>query len=63
MAFVGVKMLGYTEKEVGHFTLRKWSKLYEYFKMFHDFETKKCLFNAKEDNEENSNEWFKDDER
>lgn len=54
-------MLGYTEKEVGHFTLKKWSKLYEYFKIFHDFETKKCLF--KPDTEENSDEWFKDDER
>lgn len=54
-------MLGYTEKEVGHFTLKKWSKLYEYFKIFHDFETKKCLFEP--DTEENSDEWFKDDER
>ena len=37
-------MLGFTEKEVGRFTFKKWSLLYEHFKIYHNFCIKQCLF-------------------
>lgn len=33
-----MKKLGYTEKEVGHMTHRKWSRLYEQYKRIFNFE-------------------------
>ena len=61
ICFVGVTLLGYTEREVGHFTFKKWNKLYEYYKKFHDFETKKYLFYENPSSEEeSSDEWFTD---
>ena len=59
MLFVGTKMLGFTEKEVGHFTFKKWSLLYEHFKVYHDFKTSKQLFKEKENTTHQiSDEWL-----
>ena len=66
LSFVGVTMLGYNEKEVGHWTFNKWKKLYEYFKKFHNFKVQEKLFEIENDSteevEENyeSYEWFTD---
>ena len=59
MLFVGTKMLGFTEKEVGRFTFKKWSLLYEHFKVYHDFKTSKQLFKEKENTTHQiSDEWL-----
>ncbi len=66
LSFVGVTMLGYNEKEVGHWTFNKWKKLYDYFKKFHNFKVQEKLFEIENDSteevEENyeSYEWFTD---
>ena len=66
LSFVGVTMLGYNEKEVGHWTFNKWKKLYDYFKKFHNFKVQEKLFDIENDSseevEENyeSYEWFTD---
>ena len=66
LSFVGVTMLGYTEKEVGHWTFNKCNKLYDYFKKFHNFKVQEKLFDIENDSseevEENyeSYEWFTD---
>ena len=59
ISFVGVTLLGYSEKEVGHFTLNKYNQLFDYFKKYHNFKVSGNLFNIKDSNE-NSNEWFSD---
>ena len=57
--FVGTKMLGFTEKEIGHFTFKKWSLLYEHFKIYHNFKTSKQLFKEKENTTHQiSDEWL-----
>ena len=57
--FVGTKMLGFTEKEIGRFTFKKWSLLYEHFKVYHDFKTSKQLFKEKENTTHQiSDEWL-----
>ena len=59
LLFVGTKMLGFTEREVGHFTLKKWSLLYKHFRMYHNFCIRQGLF--KEEKEvSSSDEWLKD---
>lgn len=62
ITFVGVTLLGFTEKEVGHFTFFKWNQLYEYYKRFYNFKTNKNLFKIDLNSEEleESYEWFKD---
>ena len=60
--FVGAKMLGFTEKEVGRFTFKKWSLLYEHFKIYHNFCTKQCLFKELKPESvyhQSSDEWMK----
>ena len=58
--FVGTKMLGFTEKEVGRFTFKKWSLLYEHFKIYHNFCIKQCLFKEEEKTTHQiSDEWLK----
>ena len=58
LLFVGTKMLGFSEREVGHITLKKWNLLFNHFKKYHNFKTKGGLF--KEEKETNQNdEWFK----
>ena len=59
LLFVGIKMLGFKEKEVGHFTLKKWNLLFNHFKKYHNFKTKGGLF--KEEKAANQDdEWIKD---
>ena len=66
LSFVGVTMLGYNEKEVGHWTFNKWKKLYDYFKKFHNFKVQEKLFEIENDSTEEveanneSYEWFTD---
>ena len=58
LLFVGVKMLGFTEKAVGRMTLKKWNLLFEHFKKYHNFKTKGGLF--KEEKEViQDDEWIK----
>lgn len=57
--FVGTKMLGFSQKEVGRMTLKKWNLLFKHFKKYHNFKTKGGLF--KEEAEVNQcDEWIKD---
>ena len=57
--FVGTNMLGFTEKEIGHFTFKKWSLLYEHFKIYYNFKTSKQLFKEKEKTiHQISDEWI-----
>lgn len=57
--FVGTKMLGFTEKEVGHFTFKKWDLLYTHFKIYHNFCISKQLFAEKESTAyQTSDEWL-----
>lgn len=53
-------MLGFTEREVGHFTLRKWSLLYRHFRNYHNFCTKQGLFKEEKTTSAHSNndEWL-----
>jgi len=52
-------MLGFTEREVGHMTLKKWNLLFNHFKKYHNFKMKGGLF--KEEKElSQSDEWLKD---
>ena len=37
MVYVGVSLLGFSEKEVGRMTLRKWRNLYQHYKDHYDF--------------------------
>jgi len=60
--FVGTTILGFSEKEVGHWTYKKWDKLYEYYKRFHNFKVKKMLYELEPTEQEKleSLEWFTD---
>ncbi len=63
MSFVGVTLLGYTEREVGHFTIKKWSKLYEFYKRYHNMKVTNSQFETQALNEDEvyeSYEWFDD---
>ncbi len=51
-------MLGFTEKEVGHMTIRKWSLLYNHFKIYHNFCTKQGLFKEEKETSQNTDEWL-----
>ena len=60
--FVGTNMLGFTEKEIGHFTFKKWSLLYEHFKIYHNFCAEQCLFKELKSESvyhQSSDEWLK----
>ncbi len=63
ISFVGVTLLGYTEREVGHFTFSKWNQLYEHFKRYHNFKVGNQVFKIEPLNEDEvyeSYEWFTD---
>lgn len=45
-------MLGFSGIETGFLTLGKWLDLFNYYKEFHDFETKKYLFNSDEEEQQ-----------
>jgi len=56
--FVGTKMLGFTEKEVGHMTLKKWSLLYKHFREYHNFCVQQQLFKDEKINASSTDEWL-----
>lgn len=60
LLFVGTKMLGFTEREVGHFTLRKWSFLYTHFRIYHNFCVSQQLFKEEKTTiaHSNNDEWL-----
>lgn len=59
--FVGTKMLGFTEREVGHMTLKKWNLLYEHFRTYHNFCTSQQIFKEEPVATTSSNdEWLPD---
>ncbi len=59
--FVGTKMLGFTEREVGHMTLKKWSLLYKHFRAYHNFCTRQQLFKEEPAaGTSSSDEWLPD---
>lgn len=58
LLFVGTKMLGFTEREVGHFTLKKWSLLYKHFRVYHNFCIGQQLFKEEKTSESTSDEWL-----
>jgi hypothetical protein len=37
-------LFGFSEREVGHFTIKKWVLLYEQYKKHHNFKAKGCVF-------------------
>ena len=53
-------MLGFTEKEVGHMTLRKWSLLYKHFRAYHNFCTQQQLFKDENRHLKDNDEWLPD---
>ena len=58
--FVGTKMLGFTEREVGHMTLKKWNLLYKHFRIYHNFCTQQQLFKEEKVQASTSDEWLPD---
>lgn len=58
LLFVGVKMLGFSEREVGHFTLKKWSLLYKHFRTYHNFCTANQLFKEEKTTASTNDEWL-----
>ena len=59
LLFVGVNILGFNEREVGHMTIKKWHLLFNHFKKYHNFKTKGGLFKEEKELHQND-EWFKD---
>jgi hypothetical protein len=52
-------MLGFSEKEVGHFTLKKWVSLYAEYRKYHNFKAKGYIFREENFNEnQNPNGWL-----
>lgn len=58
LLFVGTKMLGFSEREVGRFTLKKWSLLYKHFRMYHNFCAANQLFKEEKAAASTSDEWL-----
>jgi hypothetical protein len=44
--------LGFTEREVGHFTLKKWFALFEHYKKYHNFKVNGGAFKTEKTEEE-----------
>jgi hypothetical protein len=51
-------MLGFTEREVGHMTLKKWSLLYKHFRAYHNFCVQQQLFKDEKINASSTDEWL-----
>lgn len=59
LLFVGTKMLGFSEKDVGHMTIKKWSQLFYHFKTYHNFCMQKSLFKEEKFvRQKSSDEWL-----
>lgn len=44
--------MGFSEREVGHFTLRKWLALFEHYKKYHNFKVNCGTFKIEETEDE-----------
>ena len=53
-------MLGFMEKEVGHMTLKKWSRLYKHFRAYHNFCTQQQPFKDENSHLKDNDEWLPD---
>nr|DAK01711.1 MAG TPA: hypothetical protein [Caudoviricetes sp.] len=62
MVYVGVSLLGFSEKEVGRMTLRKWRNLYQHYKDHYDFTLKKVSYAQADEIIARGDEWFDEDE-
>lgn len=62
MLFVGTTLLGFSEREVGHWTYKKWNGMFGWFQRWHNFKANNNTFKLEPSEEEimESNEWFKD---
>lgn len=59
LLFVGVNILGFNEREIGHMTIKKWNLLFNHFKKYHNFKIKGGLFKEEKELHQND-EWIKD---
>jgi len=54
---VGINLLGYTEKEVGRLTLRKYNELFEWHKFFYNMQQKHQIYSEMDmENDEDEEE-------
>jgi hypothetical protein len=54
-----VKLLGFSEKEVGHFTVKKWLMLFEHYQKHHNFKAKGYIYKIEPKfSKENPNGWL-----
>jgi hypothetical protein len=59
--FVGVKLLGFSKRDVWLMTLDTWNRLFDWYKQFYNFRVNNNLFKIKEIEDNTSSlEWFKD---
>ena len=56
-SFIGVCKLGFSEKEVFRMTLRKFNKLWEHYKYYHDIE-KSTTYAQLEKEQSEDDEWL-----
>jgi len=55
--FVGTSLLGFSKKEVGRMTLKKFMKLYKHYKTYYDFRLTNRQFKELEEKQNPSNNW------
>lgn len=55
---MGVKAFGFAEKEVGHFTLKKWLLLYGQYKKHHNFKAQGYIFEEEGNQVSSTDEWL-----
>lgn len=53
-------MLGFTEREIGHMTFKKWKLLYEHFQRYHNFKTQGNIFRVQREQKQTSEQWIPD---
>jgi hypothetical protein len=57
--FVGVTLLKFTSKEVGHMTLKDWFSLFEHYRKYHNFKVKGGLYKLERSQMvKNQEEWL-----
>lgn len=58
--FIGTYILGYSSKEVGHFTYGKIMKLYQFYQDYYDFTLSRMSYKELNDKYNESEEWIPD---
>lgn len=53
---MGINLLGFSEKEVGQMTLRKYNELFEWHKYFYNMQQKRYLYSSIETETENEDD-------